>query len=153
MALICWSPRKEVWDPFENLANIREEMDRLLDRSFLRRGDGGMQGEFAPAIDVVDEKDGFLVCAELPGLSKDEVNVTLQDNYLTIRGEKKHEEETKEANYYHRERVNGAFTRTIELPVAVDAKRIEANFKDGVLQVRLPKSETAKPKQIEVKVN
>jgi HSP20 family protein len=153
MALIRWSPRREVWDPFENLADIREEMNRLLDRSFLRHGDGGMQGDFAPAIDVVEEKDSFLVRADLPGLGKADVNVTLQDNYLTIRGEKKHEEETKDANYYHRERVNGTFTRAIELPVAVDAKRIEANFKDGVLQVKLPKSETAKPKQIEVKVN
>ena len=153
MALIRWSPQREVWDPFESLADIREEMNRLFDRSFLRRGDGGVQGEFAPAIDVAEEKDSFLVRADLPGLSKDNVSVTLQDNYLTIRGEKKHEEETKEANYYHRERVHGTFSRTIQLPTAVDARKIEANFKDGVLQVRLPKSEDAKPKQIDVKVS
>lgn len=154
MALIRWSPRKDVWDPFENLADIREEMNRLFDRSFLRRGDGGtgMQ-EFAPAIDVTEEKDGFVVRADLPGLKKEDVNVTIQDNYLTIRGEKKHEEETKEANYYHRERVHGTFSRMIELPTAVDAKRIDASFKDGVLQVKLPKSEEAKPKQIDVKVS
>ena len=156
MALIRWNARRDVWDPFENLADIREEMNRLFDRSFLRRGDGGagLQGtEFAPAIDVAEEKDGFVVRADLPGLKKEDVSVTIQDNCLTIRGEKKHEEETKEANYYHRERVQGTFSRRIELPTAVDAKRVEASFKDGVLQVRLPKSEEAKPKQIDVKVS
>ena len=153
MALIRWNPRREVWDPFESLSDIREEMNRLFDRSFLGRTDGGLQGEFAPAIDVIEEKENFLVRADLPGLSKEDVTVSLQDNYLTIRGEKKHETETKEANYYHRERVSGTFLRTVGLPTTVDAKKIEASFKDGVLQVRLPKSEAAKPKQIEVKVS
>ena len=153
MALIRWSPRRELWDPFENLADIREEMNRLFDRSFLRRFDGGLDGDFAPAIDVAEEKDSFLVRADLPGLSKDDVSVTLQDNYLTIKGEKKHEVETKEASYYHKERAYGTFTRTIALPVTVDAKKIDAQFKDGVLHVRLPKSEEAKPKQIDVKVS
>ena len=153
MALIRWNPQRELWDPFESLSDIREEMNRLFDRSFLRRGDGGLQGEFAPAIDVAEERDAFLIRADLPGLKRDDVSVTLQDNYLTIRGEKKHEEESKETSYYHRERVHGMFSRTIQLPTAVDAKRIDANFKDGVLQVRLPKSEEAKPKQIDVKVS
>jgi HSP20 family protein len=101
----------------------------------------------------VVEKDNVLVRADLPGLGKDDISVTLQDNYLTIQGDKKHEAEQKEANYFLSERVHGSFTRTIELPVAVDAAKIEARFKDGVLHVTLPKTEEAKPKQIEVKVS
>lgn len=108
---------------------------------------------FSPAIDVVVEKDNVIVKADLPGLTKDDVSVTLQDNYLTITGEKKQETEQQEANYFLSERVYGSFTRTIELPLAVDAAKIEARFKDGTLQVTLPKSEEARPKQIEVKVS
>jgi len=93
------------------------------------------------------------VNAELPGLTKDDVSVSLQDNYLTIRGEKKYKAEKKEANIYRRERAYGSFSRTIVLPTSMDAKMIDAHFKDGVLSVRLPKTEVAKPKQIEVKVN
>jgi HSP20 family protein len=89
----------------------------------------------------------------LPGLSKDDVSVTLQDNCLTIKGEKKQEAEKKDANYCLSERVHGLFTRVIEMPVAVNAAKIDARFRDGVLQVTLPKTEEAKPKQIEVKVS
>jgi len=151
MALIRWSPRREVWDPFESLSEIHNEMDRLFGRS-LRRQDG-LEAVFNPAIDVAVEKDNVIVKADLPGLSKDDVSVTLQDNYLTIKGEKKQETEKKEANYYVSERMHGSFARVIELPVAVDAAKIDARFRDGVLQVTLPKTEEAKPKQIEVKVS
>ncbi|MGD0061336.1 MAG: Hsp20/alpha crystallin family protein [Verrucomicrobiia bacterium] len=151
MALIRWSPRRDLWDPFTGLAEIQDEVNRLFDTSLRRHG--GFDGVFSPALDVVVEKDNVLVKADLPGLGKDDISVTLQDNHLTIKGEKKHEVEQKEANYFLSERVHGSFTRTIELPVAVDAARIEARFKDGVLHVTLPKTEQAKPKQIEVKVS
>ncbi len=95
----------------------------------------------------------MVVKADLPGLTKDDITVTLQDDYLTIKGEKKHEVEQQEANYFLSERVHGSFTRTVELPMAVNAKSIDARFKDGVLHVTLPKTEEARPKQIEVKVN
>ena len=153
MALIRWTPRGDLWDPFANLEDIQEEMNRLFDSSLRRSGRSDFEGAFVPAIDVVEEKDSFLIRADLPGLSKDNVSVTLQDNCLTIKGEKKHESETKEANYYRRERVSGSFSRTIKLPSTVDAKRIDAQFKDGVLHVRLPKTEEAKPKQIDIKVS
>jgi len=151
MALIRWSPRREVWDPFDSLAEIHNEMDRLFGRSL--RSPGGLEAVFSPAIDVAIEKDNVIVKADLPGLTRDDVSVTLQENYLTIKGEKKQETEKKEANYFLSERVHGSFTRVIELPVAVNAARIDARFKDGVLQVTLPKTEEAKPKQIEVKVS
>lgn len=153
MTLIRWRPHGELWDPFASLADLREEMNRLFDSSLRRFRLGDFEGAFAPPIDVVEEKDNYLVRAELPGISKDDVKVTLQDNLLTIKGEKKHEAETKDANYYHKERVYGSFSRTIQLPAGVDAKRIDARFKDGVLHVKLPKTEEAKPKQIEVKVS
>jgi HSP20 family protein len=153
MALIRWSPRRELWDPFASLADIREEVNRLFDTSLRRFGTTEFDGTFAPAVDVVERKDNIVVTADLPGLSKDDVSVTLQDNFLTIKGEKKHEFEDKDTNYYRSERVYGSFARTIELPVTVDAKKIDARFKDGVLHVTLPKSEEARPKEIEVKVS
>jgi HSP20 family protein len=151
MALIRWSPRRDLWDPFSGLAEIQDEVHRLFGTSLRRQN--GFEGIFSPDVDVVVEKDNVLVKADLPGLGKDDISVTLQDNYLTIKGEKKHEVEQKEANYFLSERVHGSFMRTIELTVAVDAARIDARYKDGVLHVTLPKTEEAKPKQIEVKVS
>ena len=151
MALIRWSPRRDVWDPFASLAEIQDEVNRLFDTSLRRHG--GFEGVFNPAIDVIVEKDRLVLKADLPGLSKEDVSVSLQENYLTIKGEKKQESEQKETNYFVSERTYGSFTRMIELPTAVDAKKIEARFKDGVLEVTLPRTEEAKPKQIEVKVS
>lgn len=151
MALIRWSPRRDLWDPLGSLAEIQDEMNRLFETSL--RHPTGLDAVFSPSIDIVVEKDNVIVKADLPGLAKDDVTVTLQDNYLTIKGEKKHEVQQKETNYFLSERVHGSFTRTIELPMAVDAKKIEARFKDGVLHVTLPKTEDAKPKQIEVKIS
>ncbi|MEI6084230.1 MAG: Hsp20/alpha crystallin family protein [Verrucomicrobiota bacterium] len=137
MALIRWRPTTELWNPFVGL----EEINRALETAF------------APALDVVEERDGFLVKLDLPGLSKDDVSVTIHDNFLTVKGERKHDVEQKEANFYHRERVHGTFARTIELPTRVDAGKVAAVFRDGVLHVTLPKSEEAKPKEIQVSVS
>jgi len=152
MALIRWKPTTDAWEPFGSLAEIREEMNRMFDTSLRRRGNL-LESAFAPAIDVVEEKDNFLVKADLPGLSKDDVSVAVQDNFLTIKGERKYDWEKKESNFYHQERVYGQFIRTVELPTRVDAGKVLATFKDGVLHVTLPKSEEAKPKEIKVNVN
>lgn len=151
MALVRWKPRSEWWDPFASLAEIQDEMNRLFDLSLRRRRE--IPTVFAPPIDLIEEKDRFELRADLPGLRREDVSVTLQDNVLTIKGEKKHEVERKEANTYISERVYGTFCRSIELPVSVDASKIEARFKDGVLHITLPKTEEAKPKEIEVKVS
>jgi HSP20 family protein len=158
MAVIRWTPRNELWEPFTNLADIQGEMNRLFDSS-LRRYSGRTAGDggFLPACDVVEEKDHLFVQVDLPGLRKEDVSVTLQEGVLTIKGERRaeaagKEAAGKEAAWYLRERAAGSFTRTMELPVAVDAGKIEAHFRDGVLSVKLPKAEAAKPKQIEVKV-
>jgi HSP20 family protein len=152
MTLIKYRPRTDLWDPFSRLNDIQEEMNRLFETSLRRQG-GLEDNGFAPPLDLTVDKEAVHVQVDLPGLAKDDVSVTLQDNYLTIRGEKKRETETKEASYFYKERVHGTFSRTLELPVTVDPAKIEARFKDGVLYVKLPKSEEAKPKQIDVKVS
>jgi HSP20 family protein len=106
----------------------------------------------APALDVYEEKDDLIVKAEIPGLTKDEIDVSLDGSTLTIRGEKKKEEEIKEEDYYRCERTFGAFSRTIELPADVKPDKVNATFKNGVLEIRLPKSEEAKNKVVKVKV-
>lgn len=106
----------------------------------------------APAVDVYDEKDEVVVKADLPGVAKDEIEVSLSDSRLTIKGEKRKEEEIKEEDYYRWERAYGAFARTVDLPAAVRADLVTATFKDGVLEVRLPKTDQAKPKSVNVKV-
>lgn len=105
-----------------------------------------------PALDVYEEKDEVIVKADLPGLSKEDVDVNLSGKTLTIKGEKKQEEEVKEKDYYRRERSYGSFVRSVELPAEVKPEEIKATFKDGVIEVRLPKTEEAKKKTITVKV-
>jgi HSP20 family protein len=105
-----------------------------------------------PALDVYEQKDDLIVKAEVPGLGKDEIEVTLDGNTLTIRGEKKKEEEVKDEDYYRCERTYGAFLRTIDLPAAVQPDKVHASFKNGVLEIRLPKTEEAKKSVVKVKV-
>jgi len=107
---------------------------------------------WTPAVDIAEHDDQYLVKVELPGVNKDEVKLTLENNILTIRGEKKQEKETKKENYHRVERSYGSFQRSFTLPAAVKADKIDASYKDGILTVALPKAEEAKPKQIEVKV-
>jgi HSP20 family protein len=106
----------------------------------------------APALDVYEQKDDLIVKAEIPGLTKDEIDITLEGNTLMIKGEKKKEEEVKEEDYYRCERTYGAFSRSIDLPVAVQTDKVNASFKNGVLEIRLPKTEEAKKNVVKVKV-
>jgi HSP20 family protein len=106
----------------------------------------------APTLDIYEEKDDLIVKAEVPGLSKDEIDISLDGNTLTIKGEKKKEEEVKEDDYYRCERTFGAFFRSIELPSEVKADKVTASFKNGVIEIRLPKTEEAKKNVVHVKV-
>jgi HSP20 family protein len=105
-----------------------------------------------PAIEVYEEKGDVVVKAELPGLKKEDVELNISDNLLTIRGEKKKEEEVKEKGYYYSERSYGGFTRTIEIPKDIQHDKVRATFKEGVLEVRLPMTEEAKRKEVKIKV-
>ena len=150
------------WRPFTDLTRWERDMERMMDSFFDRRmrswwperwfkTEGALTG--APALDVYEEKDEIVVKAELPGLEKDNVEVNLSDHTLTIKGEKKKEEEVKEEDYYRSERSYGKFVRSLQLPTEVKADAIKASFKNGVLEVRLPKTEAAKSREIKVKVD
>ena len=106
-----------------------------------------------PAVDVYEEKDDVVIKAEIPGLSKEDISVQVTDSTLTIKGEKKREEEVKENDYYRCERSFGAFTRAVNLPSEVKAEQVKASFKNGVLEVRMPKTEEAKKKAVTVKID
>jgi HSP20 family protein len=141
------------WKPFGELSPFRKEMDRLWNR-FL--GETPFARTFnemwSPSVDISETKDDFVVKAELPGLEAKDVNVSISGNVLTIKGEKKAEEEEKDEHYHRVERYSGSFQRVFQLPSGVKADKVEANFDKGVLKVTLPKVEEAKKKEIEVKV-
>jgi len=151
MTLIRWKPKPSFLDPLSGIAEIQEEVNRLFDGSLSRYGQ--LERAFNPALDLFEDENSIHVKVELPGLSKEDVNITVHDSLLTIKGEKRQETEKKDANVYRVERTFGSFARTIELPTGVDASKVDARFKDGLLQITLPKTEAAKPKEIEVKVN
>src|SRR5580698_6525758 len=131
------------------LTDLREEFDRLFDSPLARTSE--FLG-WAPAFDVYEEKDNFIVKAELPGMKKEDINVSLHDGDLIISGERKSETKSEGTEVYRAERYFGKFQRTVSLPPTVAANNVKAEYKDGILTVTLPKSEEAKPRQIEVKV-
>ncbi|UCC11499.1 MAG: Hsp20/alpha crystallin family protein [candidate division WOR-3 bacterium] len=139
------------WEPFRDMVNLRADMDRLF-KTFFTGYPEEYEGIWAPVIDIEEDKDNILVKAEIPGLKKEEIKVTVRDNVLSISGERKQEQETKDRLYHRIERSYGKFSRRISLPVAVDADNIKANYKDGILYITLPKPESVKPKQIEVEI-
>ncbi len=137
------------WEPLTSLSSLRREMDRVWESFF----DSGHAQEFSmlePAVEVADTAEAIIVKAQVPGVSKEQIQVQISDNTLTIKGETKKEEKEEGKNYYRQEFHYGAFTRTIPLPSAVQEDKIEAQLKDGVLQITLPKSEQAKTKAIPI---
>lgn len=153
MSLVRWNPARELATWPSDLFGIQREMNRMFDGFFRGSGDEDYAiSSWTPAVDIAEHDDEYLVKVELPGVNKDEVKLTLENNILTIRGEKKQEKETKKENYHRVERSYGSFQRSFTLPAAVKSDKIDASYKDGILTVSLPKAEEAKPKQIEVKV-
>ncbi|HXG37856.1 MAG TPA: Hsp20/alpha crystallin family protein [Bacteroidota bacterium] len=155
MSLIRWNPTRELTSWASDLWNMQREINRVFD-NFFRGGvqDDGSLGlsYWMPAVDIAEHDNEFVVKVELPGVSKDDVKVTLESNILTIRGEKKQDRETKNENYHRLERTYGSFQRSFTLPSSVRSDKIEAVYKDGILTITLPKAEEAKPKLIDVKV-
>lgn len=143
------------WYPLSDIENLQKEMNRLFDFSF--PGFGYADSELAahnwvPAVDVKDAKDSIHIKADLPGFKKDDIKVSIENDVLTITGERKDETQTKEDNYVRVERYQGGFQRSIVLPTSVDTTKLNATFKDGVLELNLGKREDAKPKQINVDI-
>jgi HSP20 family protein len=154
MSLVRWNPARELATWPSDLFGIQREMNRMFDTMFrfdTREEDTAFTA-WTPAVDIDEHDDEYIVKVELPGVNKDDVKITIESNILTLRGEKKQEKEIKKENYHRVERSYGTFQRSFTLPTTVKSDKIDAIYKDGVLQIALPKAEEAKPKQIEVKV-
>jgi len=141
------------WNPTRSLVDLSNDFDRLVD-SFFNRDlmVPEVLGMSYPVMDVEETDDEFRITAELPGMKKDDIKITFQDNILTISGEKKTEKKREDKNLYYAERRFGKFSRSISINSPVKLDKVSAEFKDGVLHITVPKAEEAKPKQIEVKV-
>jgi len=152
MSLIRYQPNEvAAWSPVDRLAVLRDEMNRLFDFPGGSR-DTGLFGGWTPALDVIDEKDHFLVLCELPGMRKEDISITLHEGTITIAGERKSAQEQQESETFRSERYFGKFQRSVTLPASVDSTQVNATYVDGVLCIKLPKSEEAKQKQIQVNV-
>ena len=142
------------WPGFSDLARWEREMERLFENFFARRmgspRSGGLSplfGSNMPALDLYDDNNELVAKVELPGLDKDDIDISISDHTLTVKAEKKHEEEIKQENYHRVERSRGAIRRTIDLPADVEPDQVKATCKNGVLEIRMPRSRTEQEKQ------
>lgn len=150
MALVRWKDRGEL-SPWSALRDLEGQFNRLFGE--LSRDYDVFERGWAPAVDLKETEDAYTLEADLPGLKKEDIELTAVDNMITVKGERKHEEEVKENGYQRVERRYGTFQRTFEIPGGFDADKVEAHFEDGVLHVKLPKREEAKPRHIDVKIS
>lgn len=145
------------WDPFRELEDVSSRLNRMFGRASLRAGmDNEMQAaaDWIPSVDISETSDAYLIKGEIPGVKKKDVKVTIQDGMLTIQGERKQEKEEKDKKLHRVECYYGGFARSFRMPDDADESAVKADFKDGMLNVTLPKSEKAKPKKpIEVSVS
>jgi len=141
------------WEPFRDLVSLREAMDRLFEESFVRPQAGWLapSGAETLAVDMYQTDEAVVVKSSVPGIDPADLDISVTGDILTIKGETKSEEEVKEENYVRRERRYGSFSRSLSIPVAVMADKAQAEFKDGILTLTLPKAEEVKPKAIKVK--
>ncbi len=144
------------WDPTRELTSLQSEMNRLFSTFFDTpthgAGNGTALRRWIPAMDLVETDEHFVLRADLPGLSEDDVSIELEDNVLTISGERKAEHEDRKEGYYRVERAYGNFARSLTLPEGVDADAVSASFDRGVLEVRIPKPEERKPRKVAISV-
>ena len=147
MTLICWTP-------IRNMTNFQDEMNRLFNEFFTTTPDRSEAGAFPwnPLVDISEMKDDIIVKAEIPGMKKDDIKVVIQDNVLTLKGEKQEEKQEKDKRYHRVERFYGSFERSFSLPISIYVDKVKAEYKEGVLTINLPKAEEAKPKGVSVSV-
>lgn len=145
MAIVRWSPMRE-------MLSVQDEMNRLLGDVFGRRSLEEGTLPWQPPVDIEETRDAYIVRAELPGLRQEDIKITVEDNRLALRGEKRREAEESGTNYHRVERVYGQFERSFTLTHLVRSEKIEAVYKDGVLTVRIPKAEEARAREIQIKV-
>jgi HSP20 family protein len=139
------------WEPFRELSSLQTEMNRLFNAAFegTSPGNGGAR-RWSPAMDLLETDEHFVLRADLPGMTQSDVNIELEDNILTVSGERKSEHEEKREGFYRVERAFGTFARSLTLPKGIDGDRVSAEFNNGVLEVRIPKPEQRKPRKITI---
>ena len=140
------------WEPFRNLSALQEQVNRLFQSNFPSRGDQFALTAWAPAVDVYETEDELVIKADLPDVSEKNLDVRVENNMLTIHGERKFEQEAKEENYLRMERAYGSFSRSFSLPNTLNTEAVKAEYKDGVLTITLPKRAESKPKQVKIAV-
>jgi HSP20 family protein len=140
------------WDPFRNLSTLQEQVNRLFETSYRGRGDNSALTTWAPAVDIYETENELVLKADLPEVNERDLDIQIENNMLTIRGERKFDHEVKEDNYLRIERTYGAFSRSFSLPNTVNTEAIKAEYKNGVLRVELPKRAESKPRQVKVSV-
>jgi HSP20 family protein len=140
------------WDPQHGLSGLQEQVNRLFESSFPGRSDNSALTTWAPAVDIYETENELVVKADLPDVSEKDLDVRIENNTLTIRGERKFEKKVEEEHYLRVERTYGSFSRSFSLPNTVNSEAIKAEYKNGVLTVELPKRAESKPKQIKVNV-
>lgn len=140
------------WDPFHNLSTLQDQMNRLFETSFPRRGDESALTTWAPAVDIYETENELVIKADVPDVNENDIDIRVENNMLTIRGERKFDQTVKEDNYLRVERTYGSFSRSFSLPNTVDSEKIHAGYKNGVLTVQMPKRAESKPKQVKINV-
>ena len=145
------------WEPFHNVVGVQDRINRIFDDAFGGRrstdeGDWALGGTWAPPVDIYEHGDDIVLKAEVPGIDPDSVDIRVENNVLSLKGERKFEAEVKREDCHRVERAYGSFSRSFTLPNVVDTEKIKADYKDGVLKVTLPQKEEAKPKQISISV-
>jgi len=143
------------WEPFRDLLSLQDRMNRMFDESYRGRSasdDWALGGSWAPAVDIYEHEGNIVLTAELPGVDPKDVDIRVENNVLTLRGERKWSDEVQRESYHRVERAYGTFARSFTLPNVVDTEKIKADFEDGMLKLVLPKREEAKPKQISINV-
>lgn len=138
------------WDPFRDLLTMQDRMNRLFSDAFSRTAGEEATGAWLPAVDIYEQGDNLVLQAEVPGVGRDDLDVRVEGNVLTLSGERKQQKEIKDEQFHRLERSYGKFVRSFTLPVGIDTDRIKAEFRDGLLTLTLPKAEEAKPKRIKV---
>jgi HSP20 family protein len=139
------------WDPFQEMLNLRRTVDRLFDNVSPDR-EWAQPSMWGLAVDMVENKDDFVVKASIPGINPDDLDISYSDDTLTIKGEIKEDKDVKQDQYHLRERRYGTFMRSVTLPTRIKGDAIEASYQNGVVTLRLPKAEEVKPKRIAIKV-
>ena len=141
------------WDPYREFSSVQDRLNRLFNASFHEGRDESLAtSTFAPAVDVYEDEHSITLKIEVPGIEEKDIDVRIENNVLTIHGERKFEKEEKEENFRRVERQYGSFTRSFTLPTTVDAENIQANYDKGILKIELAKKAEAKPKQIKVNI-